>query len=491
MELNEYLKYDATDMSILIQQKEMTPQELKKLALEAINQLNPKVNAVVSVISEQADKEIQEGLPDGPFKGIPFLIKESSAQAAGVPVNLGSRFGVGVTTSEDTNLMKRFRRAGFVTVGTSTTPEFAFNFTTESILYGPTRNPWDTTLSAGGSSGGAAAAVAAGIVPIAHANDGAGSIRQPAAVNGLVGLKPTRGRIPYGPNRSEILSGLGNEFAVTKSVRDSALLLDAIGGTDIGAQFSIEQPQRPYISERQHKPKRLRIAWSDTPSNNAPVDLECKEALYKTIQLCEELGHELVEISPHIDAEQQFIATLRIWAANISRSIDRLQKGLNRTASADNLEASNWALYQFGKSLSASDLLEAFEINNTVSRTVGEFFVDYDVMLTPTIAQLPWEIGKLDANDPNLDATQWTERMMAYAPFTNIFNTTGQPAISLPLGWSKNGLPIGMQFAGRFADESTLLQLAFQLEEAQPWKNRRPKMIDLLMATNTMRGGSV
>ncbi|WP_153731776.1 amidase [Sporosarcina obsidiansis] len=478
MKFSEYSKMDGFDLALLVKNKEVTPQELKKAALEGIEKLNPVINAVVSTVPELADEEIQAGLPEGPFKGIPFLIKESSAQAAGIPVNLGSRFGVDVSTPQDTNLMTRFRQAGFVTVGTSTTPEFAFNFSTESVFSGPTRNPWNTNLSAGGSSGGAAAAVSAGIVPIAHANDGAGSIRQPAAVNGLVGLKPTRGRIPHGPFRADILNGLSNEFAVTKSVRDSALLLDAIAGPDIGASSWAESPKRPYFSERENKPQKLKIAWMATPSNGALVDNECVEALHRTVKICQDLGHELIEIAPQINAEEQFQATMRIWASSISRSIDKLQAGLNRKATADNIEASNWALYQYGQTLKASDLLEAYEFNNRVSRTVGEFFTDYDVLLSPTIAQLPWEIGKLNANDPNLDATQWTERMMGYAPFTNLFNTTGQPAISLPLGWSSEGLPIGIQFAGRFADESTLFQLAFQLEEAQPWKNRRPSLLE-------------
>jgi amidase len=480
LDFNEYSKFDATDLALLIKQKQVSPQELKKIALEGIEKINPTINAIVSVLSEQADQEIDSGLSDGPFKGVPFLIKESSAQASGILVNLGSRFGQGVSIPNDTNLMTRFRQAGLVTIGTTTTPEFAFNFSTESVLHGPTRNPWDTSLSAGGSSGGAAAAVAAGIVPIAHANDGAGSIRQPAAVNGLVGLKPTRGRIPHGPHRSEILSGLSNEFAVTKSVRDSAALLDSIAGPDIGASHWTEPPELPYLSELDNKPKRLRIAWMANPLNMAQVDKECTAALYKTIQLCEDLGHELVEASPTINAEQQLLATLRIWAANISRSIDRLAESLNRTPSSGNLEFSNWSLYQYGQKLKALDLLEAFEINNTVSRTVGEFFTEYDVLLTPTISQLPWPIGKLDANDASLNAEQWTEKMMAYAPFTNLFNTTGQPAISLPLGWSSKGLPIGMQFAGRFADESTLFQLAAQLEEAQPWKDKRPNLNYLL-----------
>ncbi|MFJ7726807.1 amidase [Neobacillus sp. NPDC097160] len=480
MDFYEYSKYDATGLALLVKQKEVTPKELKQAALKGIEKINPTINAVVSILSKQAEDEIDAGIPEGPFTGVPFLIKESSAQAKGIPVHLGSRFGAGMTTPQDTNLMARFRQAGLVIIGTSTTPEFAFNFSTESLVYGPTRNPWNPSLSAGGSSGGASAAVAAGIVPVAHANDGAGSIRQPAAVNGLVGLKPTRGRIPNGPHRSEILCGLGNEFAVTRTVRDAAALLDSIGGVDIGARNWIEKPNRSYVNELQIKPKRMRIAWTDKPWNNAPVDQECKQALYKTIELCKDMGHELIEASPVINAEKQLLATLRIWSANLSHSVNKIKEGLNRNPSAKNLEASNWAIYQYGQKLTASDLLEAFEINNTVSRIVGEFFTRYDVLLTPAIAQLPWPIGILDANDPSLNAEEWTERMMAYSPFTNLFNTTGQPAISLPLGWSSEGLPIGLQFAARFGDESTLFQLASQLEEAQPWQDKRPNLNVLL-----------
>lgn len=479
MKFDEYSKFDATGLATLVRQRQVLPEELMKSALEGVEKLNPTINAVVSVLPNEARQEIVNGLPDGPFTGVPFLIKESSAQAKGIPVQLGSRFGQGISTPRDTNLMVRFRQSGLVTVGTSTTPEFAFNFSTESVLYGPTRNPWNPNLSAGGSSGGACAAVAAGIVPIAHANDGAGSIRQPAAVNGLVGLKPTRGRIPNGPHRGEILCGLGNEFAVTKSVRDAAALLDSIGGVDVGARNWLEKPENTYLTELKKKPKKLRIAWTDKPWNNAPVDQECKQELYKTIKLCQELGHDLMEASPSINAEQQLLATLRIWASFLSHSIEKMKTGLNRVPTTKNLEASNWAIYQYGQTITAAELLEAFEINNSVSRTVGEFFTDYDILLTPTIAQLPWPIGKLNANDPSLNAEEWTERMMSYSPFTNLFNTTGQPAMSLPLGWSSKGLPIGMQFAARFGDESTLFQLAAQLEEAKPWKNKSPDLIEL------------
>src|SRR5699024_1114924 len=265
---------------------------------------------------------------------------------------------------------------------------------TEAVHYGPTKNPWNTELSAGGSSGGAAASVAGGIVPIAHANDGAGSIRQPAAVNGLVGLKPTRGNIPNGPYQGEILSGLGNEFVVTKSVRDSALLLDTISGSDKGARNWFKSNNDYFISHINKEPRKLRIAWMDTPFNKAPVDNECKEALYKTVKLCEELGYELVEDAPTINSDNQFIATMRMWAANITKNINKIKTGLNRIPSNENMEASNIALYEYGLDLSAEQLLEAFDINNIISRTMGDFFSEYDILLSPTIAQLPWKIGE-------------------------------------------------------------------------------------------------
>jgi amidase len=471
MKFSEYSKYDATGLAELVKNKEVTPKELKDTAVEAIRELNPKLNAVNNVLTESG-QEI-EGSPEGPFAGVPFLIKEALLHASNVPSQLGSRLAEGLLYSDDTELMTRFRKAGLVTVGTTTTPEYAYNATTESIFYGPTRNPWNTDHSSGGSSGGAGAAVAAGIVPLAHANDGGGSIRIPASCNGLIGLKPTRGRTPTGPF-GELLSGIGVEFAVSRSVRDTAALLDAVSGPDVGAYAYAPLPNRPFLEEVTAPPRRLRIAFMEKPLTGVPVNQECINALRETAKLCQDLGHEVVEASPQIDVELHNLATLRIWTAHVAHMVNGVAKALNRIPSKENLETASLACYQYGKTLTAPELLEATDILATVTRSVGQFFMKYDILLSPTTAQPPLPLGELNQNAPGISAEQWTEQIFTYAPFTNIFNTTGQPAVSLPLAWSSNGLPIGMQFGGRFAEESTLINLASQLEQARPWKDKRP-----------------
>jgi amidase len=476
MKLSEYASYDGLGLAELVKRGEVIPQELAALACEAIRLVNPSLNAIAILLQEQAEKESRAVLPDGPFTGVPFLIKDSTMHAAGVPLNSGSRLGQGMVYPYDSEMMSRFRQAGLVTIGTTTAPEFGLNVSTESVLYGPTCNPWNLERSPGGSSGGSAAAVAAGIVPFAHANDGGGSIRVPASCNGLVGLKPTRGRTPTGPDNGELLSGLGIQFAVTKTVRDAAALLDAVAGPDPGAYAWAERPHRPFSVEAGTAPRRLRIAWTAKLISGTSVDPECLRVLHETVSLCEELGHEMVEAFPEVNYEALSQATMHIWTANIHRGIEQIAEALNRKPSEENLEATILKAYRYGATLSAYDLITAIDVSAKVSRSVGRFFTHYDVLLLPTIATPPFPLGVLNANDPEMDVSQWTEHVFTLSPFTSLFNTTGQPAISLPLGWSKDGLPIGMQFAGRFAEEATLLQLAGQLEAARPWNHKRPSV---------------
>lgn len=476
MNLQEYARYDGLGLAELVKKKEVKSEELVELAIQAIKELNPKINAVNQILEEEALQEARGSLPDGPFKGVPFLIKELVLHAKNVPVNMGSRLAEGIVYPVDSELMARFRKAGFVTVGTTNTPEFGYNATTEAIYHGPTRNPWNLDHSPGGSSGGSAASVAAGITPIAHGNDGGGSIRVPASCSGIIGLKPTRGRIPTGPFIGEPLNGLGIEFALTKTIRDTAHLLDAVCGPDPGAYSYVSRPTESYQEVIQKEVRPLKIAWSGKPRSGVPVDEECLEALYETVKLCEELGHTVVEDSPEYDAELLSKANLTIWTANIYHMIEGAAKAAGRTPSEENIEAAIWQCYLYGKELKASDLLEALDMNNLVSRSVGQFFTKYDVFLTPVIATLPATIGVLNANNPNIDAKEWTEQIFTYAPFTGLFNTTGQPSISLPLHFSKNGLPIGMLFTAKLGDEATLLQLGAQLEQAKPWKNKIPSV---------------
>ncbi|MED4205339.1 amidase [Neobacillus mesonae] len=479
MLFSEYSSYDGLGLAELVRRKEVTPRELKDVAFKAIEKLNPKINAIVETLEEKSDEEIEKGLPNGPFKGIPFLIKELGIQMAGVSISSGSRLLNGLTAAKDDELMSRFRKAGFVTIGKTSTPEFGYNFTTEPVLHGPTRNPWNLKLSSGGSSGGSAVAVAAGIVPIAHANDGAGSIRVPASYNGLIGFKPTRGRVPSGPNSSEPAYGRSASFAVTRSVRDAAALLDFIKGPDVGCYAWAEPPKRPYSEEVSRPPGSLKIAWSAQPQNGAPVNEEILEVLYQTVTVCKELGHELIDAAPEIDEELHALAAMRIKAAYTTRAINNAAEKLKRVPSEENLETAIWSAYEIGKNLTADELLEAFDIQNRISRSVGDFFTRFDVLLTPTAAQLPPPIGELDMNAPDSDMKTFGKKMFNYFPFTRIFNTTGQPAVSLPLGWSKRDLPIGMQFAGRFADEATLFRLAGQLERAYSWNIRTPFLMNI------------
>jgi amidase len=475
MKLEEYSKYDGIGLAELVSRKEVTAKELKDTALEGIAKVNPVLNAIVKSLPEEAEREIAGELPNGPFRGVPFLIKEVLLHAAGIPLSMGSRFAQGYVKAYDSELMARFRKAGLVTVGTTTTPEFAMSVTTDSVLQGPTRNPWNTERMPGGSSGGASAAVAAGIVPFAHANDLGGSIRIPASCNGLFGLKPTRGRTPTGPDAGELFHGLFVEFAVTRTVRDAAALLDAVAGPDVGCHSWAEPSKRPYIEDVYHPPKRLRIAWMEKPVyDGVDVDPEVVRVLHDTVRLCEDLGHELVEATPKIDGRRHLLGKERIYGANLARMIDDLAVVLDRNPSEDNLERATWLAYQLGKNLSATDLLEALEINTQVERTLGQFFTEYDVLLSPTLARPPLRIGEVNANAPVVDEEQWEYKKIFFAPYTYLFNTTGQPAMTVPLGSSSDGLPIGMQFAGRFADEATLFQLAGQLELARPWAGKRP-----------------
>lgn len=476
MNISEFSNYDGLGLAELVKKKEVKPEELVQLSIEAIKALNPDLNAVVQILEEEAMNGIKSGLHEGPFMGVPFLIKELVLHAKNIKTGMGSRLAEGAVFPIDSELMTRFRKAGFITVGTTTTPEFGYNAATESLLYGPTRNPWNLNHSPGGSSGGSAASIAAGIVPVAHANDGGGSIRIPASCSGLVGLKPTRGRIPAGPFNSEPLNGIAIEFALTKTVRDAAYLLDAVSGPDIGCYGWPESPNEEYKQLIEKPVRPLKIAWTGKPASGVPVDDECIKALHEIVQLCKDLGHIVIEDSPKYDVEPFSLATLRIWTANIYKMINGAAQLTGRIPSEENVEAAIWQCYLYGQEMKASELLEAIETNSTVSRQIGRFFTDFDVLLSPTIATLPAEIGFLNANNTTIDAKQWTEQIFTYAPFTNLFNATGQPSISLPLKTSKTGLPIGMQFTGRFADEATLLQLAAQLEMALPWKDRKPEI---------------
>lgn len=472
--LEEYSSYDATGLADLVARKQVKPEELAATAVEAIAKTNPRLNAVLQTLPERARAEIDAGLPKGPFTGVPFVIKELVLHARGVRCDSGSRLARGFVPEADTELMARFRRAGLVLVGTTQTPELGYNPTTETVAFGPVHNPWNPNHSAGGSSGGSGAAVAAGIVPMAHANDGGGSIRIPASCNGLVGLKPTRDRVPSGPEYADPLCGLAIEFAVTRSVRDAAALLDAVAGPDVGAPSLCVAPSRPYRMEVGAPTGRMRIAWTTTPASGDKIDPECEKAVRDTVKLLTELGHDVVEDRPRFDWELFLKNVHPIWIAFNALSVDAAAAASGRRPGPDNLEAVTLATVEEARRLSATDLLVAMAHQNVISRQVGAWFEKYDVLVTPTIARPPVPLGEINQNRAGMKPMEWTRQVFAYCPFTPLFNTTGQPAISLPLHWTASGLPVGVQFAGRFGDESALVRLASQIEQARPWVSRRP-----------------
>lgn len=474
MNLSEYARYDGVGLAELVRRGEVAPVELAELALRGIELLNPALNAVIESFPERTASLAHGTLPDGPFRGVPFLIKDLGITEKGVRSELCSRLFQGHVADHDSELTVRFREAGLVTLGRTTAPEMGYSCSAESVLNGATGNPWDTDRMAGGSSGGGAAAVAAGIVPMAHGNDGGGSIRGPASCCGLVGLKPTRGRTPSGPDRGESLNGLEVEFALTRSVRDSAALLDAVAGPGLGDPYMIQGPERPYRDEIGAPPAGLRIGFTTAPWFGPVPEPEIVAAIEAAAKLCADMGHAVVEASPAFDRDAFLRATHDIWYAGLAHGIDSLADALGRTPSEDNLERCTWACYQFGRRLKATDLLRALDAYNSVSRNVAGFFTDIDVLITPNQATLPEPLGTFDQNAPDVDAASWTKQMFCFEAFLPLFNATGQPAVSLPLYQSRDGLPIGVHFAARFGDEATLFRLASALEAALPWRDRRP-----------------
>ena len=474
MNLEDYAAHDATGLATLIRSGEVSASEVHRAALQAIEAVNPRINALAAPLF---DRPLDYN-DAGPFAGVPFAIKDLVCHAAGVPMRFGSRMiPPNFCFPHDTDLMQRWRAAGLATLGRTTTPESGFNANTEALAYGSTRNPWNTERIAGGSSGGSAALVAARALPCAHASDGGGSIRIPAAMCGLVGLKPTRGRVPGGPDAGEALSGMAIEFAVTRSVRDAAALLDAVEGPGIGDKYQIAQPERPYVSEIQIDPGELRIAISPMGWASVEIDPRCVAAVWKTADILASMGHRIEEATPKFDVEAYVVANANLWSVALADWVVALAAMAGQTPTRENNEATSWACVEHGKRLAAIDLMAANHVMNMVCRTVGAFFQDYDLLLTPTASRPAPPLGYLNASEENLDAVAWTRKIFAFSPFTPLFNMTGQPAISLPLCMSDDGLPIGMQFVARYGDEALLFRLAAQLEQAMPWADRRPAVV--------------
>jgi len=472
MNLNEYAEHDGIGLAHLVASGEVHAKELAALAIEAIQQVNPAINAVIEHWTPTATTG------SGPLAGVPFLIKDLAITAAGRRNELGSRLAQGLVAESDSTLMQRFNAAGLITLGRTTTPEMAFSTETDSVLQGPTRNPWNSQLSAGGSSGGAGAAIAAGIVPIAHATDAAGSIRVPAAFNGLVGLKPTRGRSSHGPLMDEVFAGLGVQLGLSRTVRDSAALMDVVQGCAPGDPYYTAAPAEGFLAQVGRDPGRLRIGLLDTPWNGASVDPEISDATARVARELESLGHQVETVRAPLGLSwEAFVeANAHIWCASLVRWIDHLATATRRPVDRNTLEPATLACYAYGQQSRGTDFAAALEVRNSVARQVAAWFESIDILLTPTLPQLPQAIATYNRGAETLDGLQWTARVFEHSPFTPVFNVAGTPAISLPLGMSRDGLPIGVQLVACFGAEDRLLRLAAQLEQALPWRHLRPRI---------------
>ena len=473
MTFAEYSNYDGLGLAELVRKKKIKPAELVEIAIELIERHNPKINAVVFKDYDGARARAKAKLK-GAYAGVPMLLKDVLGFKKGWPNRDGSRFVPPVPHHQDSTLVARFEAAGMIALGKTNVPEFGAVPFTESKLYGPAHNPWNLDHSTGGSSGGSAAAVAAGVVPFAHANDGGGSIRIPASACGLVGLKPTRGRNPLGPSIGDSMGGLIAEHIVSRTVRDTAAVLDATAGPEPGDPYAAPPPPGPYLKAIAKKPKKLRIAFATTSFAGKAFDPEVVSAVEAAAKLCKQLGHAVEEGMPKIAAEQMITSFLQIWATGLASSIDFFSASYGKQPNAGEIEGLNFAMYQFGKTISASQYLTCWATLQSAARQVGSWHERYDVWLTPVFSRPPLKIGSVDleAND----IMKGFAPIIDYIPFTALQNATGQPAISLPLHWSKNGLPIGAQFVGRLGEEHLLLQLAAQLEKAQPWIKKHPPL---------------
>lgn len=470
----EYESFDALGLAALVARREVTPAEVLEAARARAEARNPLINAIVIPMYGEAQAALAADLPDGPFRGVPFLLKDLHVYCAGVRTTHASKLFADFIPDHDSELVARHKRAGLVIFGKAASSEFGLSTSTDSALFGPTRNPWSRTHVAGGSSGGSAAAVAAGIVPAAHASDGGGSIRIPAACCGLFGLKPTRARNPSGPDAGEGWSGMSTAHAVTRSVRDSAALLDATAGPAVGDPYWAPPPDRPFLQEVGADPGHLRIGFTARAFNGVSTDPDCVRALEDAAALCASLGHAVEEAHPPVDADGVGRAALIIIAANTRWLINTRAAALGRAVRDGDVEPRTLALAGIAQGADAAEYAGAIRILHAVGRDISRFFERYDALLTPTMAVSP---PKLDAlSIANRMADTYLEELAKTIGFTQLFNVSGHPAMTVPLFWNAAGLPVGTQFAARFGDEATLFRLAAQLEAARPWHHRRPRL---------------
>lgn len=472
MAFPEYDQYDGLGLGELIRKGEVTASELMEEAIARADKHNGKINAIVFKFYEQARIAAGRKPGNGPFEGVPFLLKDILGECQGVPTRFASRYFPSFPSPADSELVSRYKRAGLIPFAKTNAPEFGLPPMTEPQLYGPCRNPWNPDVTPGGSSGGSAAAVAAGIVPLAHGNDGGGSIRIPSACCGLVGLKPTRGRISLAPNLGDVMGGLVNEHVLTRSVRDSAAALDATEGYVPGDPYSAPPKKNPYLQEVKTDPGRLKIAFSTQSPQGQPLHEEAVKAVTEAAKLCSTLGHEMTEASPTIDYDQVSFAFITVYAAGLASIIEALKQITGMQPTTDTVEGLTFNFYEMGRKITAAQYLMAVATLQNLSRQVAAFFENYDLLLTPALGCPPLKVGAIDFQNPS--ASLLDQQIVTFAHINPYYNISGQPAISLPLHWTAEGLPLGVLFGGKYGDETTLFRLAGQIEQARPWKDLHP-----------------
>jgi amidase len=473
MRFEEYRRCDAVALAALIAKRQVSAAEVLDAAIARLEAVNPKINAVVHKQYERAHRAIDDGMRAGPLAGVPFLLKDLAAFEVGEPARFGSSLFADFVADHDSAYTTRCKRAGLVIMGRSSTPELGISPNTEPRLFGPCRNPWKLDCSAGGSSGGAAAAVAAGVLPMAHATDGGGSIRIPAAQCGLLGLKPSRGRISFAPDAGEGWGGLANPHVVTRSVRDCAVMLDCTAGAEPGDPYTAPPPSRPFAEEMMRPPGRLKIALMRKDHRGGTLHPECLAAVESAGKLCESVGHVVEEVSPDLDLRELRPHNRLISNASTARGLTRRWQALGRAPSAQDVEAVTWAVYKGGLEVTAVAYVDAIAAIHMAGRKFAAFLANYDVVLSATLPAPPPELGYFDMNG---EVDVFRKRVDEYVSVTPLHNATGTPAVTVPLHWTADGLPVGVHFAGRYAEEATLLRLAAQLEAAQPWFDRVPQV---------------
>ncbi|MGH6716867.1 MAG: amidase [Bradyrhizobium sp.] len=470
MTFKEYVNYDAVGLAELVRKKEVSAGELLAEALARTAKVDPDINAVVVKHYDHAERQIGKGLPQGPFAGVPFLLKDLDV-LEGTRTTFGASLYRNEVADHNSTLAARFLKTGVTIFGKSASPEFGLLPTTESRLHGPTRNPWNPAHSSGGSSGGAAAAVAARILPVAHASDGGGSIRIPASACGVFGLKPTRARNPSGPDRGQGWGGFSCGHVVSISVRDSVAMLDAVCGPELTSPYQAPRPERPFADEVKREPGRLRIAFTDKSPYGEAIDPEIAAAVRDVAALLGRLGHDVEERTPVLPADPAAVMAT-IVGANTALSVRMAEQRFGRAMTDKDFEILTLAMARNAQQTNAADYVAAELAAFQISRTLAEFLATCDVFLSPTLCTPPLRLGEL--NSMSQDLSQIAPTLRRYMPGTSMFNMSGQPAMSVPLAWNRAGLPLGMMFAGRFGDEATLLRLAAQLEQERPWRAKLP-----------------